>query len=78
MDQVIIDHSTKMFTAAEVTTPPVTLTELHDRVTTEMNSDLSKTYTMEEVKEALHQMAPLKALSPYSMGCMAPIFFQHF
>lgn len=75
MDQVSIDHFTKLFMAIKISTIHAALIELHDRFSTEINFDLSKAYTAEEIKEALHQMAPLKA--PHLDG-MAPIFFQHF
>lgn len=57
-----------MFAATEVTNPSVALTELHGRVSIEMNSDLSRAHTTKEVKEALHQMALLKAPSPKRYG----------
>ena len=44
-------------------------------VTDEMNAELMKEFTELEVKEALNQMAPLKALSPDGMP---PLFYQHF
>ena len=44
-------------------------------VTDEMNAELVKEFTALEVKEALNQMAPLKA--PGSDG-MPPLFYQHF
>ena len=44
-------------------------------VTDEMNADLMKEFTEVEVKEALNQMAPLKASSPDGMPLL---FYQHF
>ena len=44
-------------------------------VTDEMNVDLVKEFTKLEVKEALNQMAPLKAPGPDGMP---PLFYQHF
>ena len=44
-------------------------------VTDEMNAELVKEFTALEVKEALNQMAPLKAPGPDGMP---PLFYQHF
>ena len=44
-------------------------------VTDEMNGDLIKEFTELEVKEALNQMASLKALGPDDMPSL---FYQHF
>ena len=44
-------------------------------VTDLMNAELVKEFTELEVKEALNQMAPLKAPSPDGMP---PLFYQHF
>ena len=44
-------------------------------VTDEMNAELMKKFTELEVKEALNQMAPLKAPGPDGMP---PLFYQHF
>ena len=44
-------------------------------VTEEMNEELMKEFSEIEVKEALNQMAPLKALGPDGMP---PLFYQHF
>ena len=44
-------------------------------VTDEMNVDLMKEFTEVEVKEALNQMAPLKASSPDGMP---PLFINTF
>ena len=44
-------------------------------ITEEMNSALTDNFIALEVKEALKQMAPLKALGPDGM---LPLFFQHF
>ena len=44
-------------------------------VTKEMNADLMKDFSEVEVKEALNQMAPLKASSPDGIP---PLFYQHF
>ena len=44
-------------------------------VTDEMNVDLVKEFIELEVKEALNQMAPLKAPGPDGMP---PLFYQHF
>ena len=44
-------------------------------VTEEMNEELMKEFSEIEVKEALKQMTPLKALGPDGMP---PLFYQHF
>ena len=44
-------------------------------LTDEMNAELVKEFTDLEVKEALNQMAPLKALG---LDGMPPLFHQHF
>lgn len=41
----------------------------------EMNATLSKEFDEREVKEALYQMAPLKAPGPDGTP---PLFYQHF
>ena len=65
----------KLFTSSE----PVNLDEILEKiptmVTEEMNSELLKEFTAEEVENALKQMAPLK--SPGSDG-MPPLFYQSY
>ena len=57
----------KLFTSSE----PVNLDEILEKiptmVTEEMNSELLKEFTVEEVENALKQMAPLKSPGPDGM-----------
>ena len=44
-------------------------------ITKEMNSMLSSEFTLLEVKQAINQIAPLKAPRPNGMP---PLFYQHY
>ena len=44
-------------------------------MTKEMNADLVRDFSKLEVRETLHQMAPLKAPG---LDGMPPLFYQHF
>ena len=65
----------KLFTSSE----PVNLDEILEKiptmVTEEMNSELLKEFTVEEVENALKQMAPLKSPGPDGMP---PLFYQSY
>ena len=73
--EVVVDFYSKLFTSNR----PDNFTELLDaiqpKVLTNMNEELTQTFTAQEVRVALKQMYPLKALGPDGMPL---IFFHHF
>ena len=64
-----------MFTTSNPTGFDEILSGLIPTVTDEMNNNLNKPYTAEEVLKALHHVAPLTALGPDGMS---PIFYKSF
>lgn len=75
IEEVVVDYFNKLFTSNS----PDNFTELLDaiqpKVSTTMNEELARTFKANEVRLALKQMYPLKALGPDGMP---PIFFQNF
>jgi hypothetical protein len=53
-----------LFSSKTCTTPDVVLNTIPSKVTVEMNEDLCKPYTNEEIGAALFQMGPTKAPGP--------------
>ena len=73
--QVMENYYKELFSTANPNLEVDSLEKIPCMVTDEMNAELVKEFTALEVKEALNQMAPLKA--PGSDG-MPPLFYQHF
>jgi hypothetical protein len=69
-----IDYFEALFTTGHVDGVDHCLQQLNERVSDEMNNELIRDFTKEEVEVALQQMAPLKAPGPdgFPTG-----FFQH-
>ena len=65
----------ELFSTANPNLEADSLEKIPCMVTDLMNAELVKEFTELEVKEALNQMAPLKAPSPDGMP---PLFYQHF
>ena len=65
----------ELFTSSNPSLTVETLEKIPCTVTKEMNADLVLVFSELEVKEALNQMAPLKAPGP---DRMPPLFYQHF
>ena len=57
----------KLFTSSEPVNLDEILEQIPTMVTEEMNSELLKEFTVEEVENALKQMAPLKSPGPDGM-----------
>lgn len=68
----ITSYFQSMFLAAKDRGPMDFLNYLEGRVFEDMRSNLSRAYTTEEVRYALFQMHPSKALGPDGM---LPLFF---
>ena len=72
---VIESYYKELFSTSNPNLEVDSLEKIPCMVTDEMNVDLVKEFTELEVKEALNQMAPLKAPGPNGMP---PLFYQHF
>ena len=69
---ILVNYFQNLFTSTEHTMPQHVLSCVHPIIDDEMNSALSQEFDEKEVEEALHQMAPLKALGPDGMP---PLFY---
>ena len=72
---VLVNYYREIFSTSRPNPQWPQLEHIPLMITKEMNSALTNTFTAFEVKEALKQMTPLKALGPDGMP---PLFFQHF
>ncbi|XP_061993303.1 uncharacterized protein LOC133711154 [Rosa rugosa] len=77
MEQIVTSYFTQMFTASPIDMEAMhhTLEAIQPCVLEEMNSQLCRNYTEEEIREALFQMYPTKSPGPDGMP---PLFFQHY
>ena len=72
---IIVGFYTRLFTSERPTTAQGILEVIQPIVTDEMNSNLTRVFTKQEVDLALKEMAPLKAPGPDGMP---PLFFHSF
>ena len=72
---VMESYYKELFSTANPNLEVDSLEKIPCMVTDLMNAELVKEFSELEVKEALNQMAPLKALGPDGMP---PLFYQHF
>ena len=72
---VMESYYKELFSSSNPNLEDDSLEKIPCMVTDEMNGDLIKEFTELEVKEALNQMASLKALGPDDMPSL---FYQHF
>lgn len=70
---MILDYFIHLFTKYGNGNCTDCIKHLHGRATVEIKANLASEYTKEEVKEALKQIDPLKALE---LDEMTPVFFQ--
>ncbi|XP_062010699.1 uncharacterized protein LOC133727086 [Rosa rugosa] len=77
MERIVSSYFTKMFTASELDFEAMdtTISAIQPCVSHEMNEELCRQYTREEIKCALFQMYPTKSPGPDGMP---PLFFQHY
>ncbi|XP_024195622.1 uncharacterized protein LOC112198734 [Rosa chinensis] len=77
MEQIVTSYFTQMFTSSPIDMEAMhhTLEAIQPCVSAEMNLQLCRNYTEEEIREALFQMYPTKSPGPDGM---APLFFQHY
>ena len=71
----LINYYQELFTSSNLITQGPTLSHIPKVITEYMNAALIAPFHGDEVKEALKQMAPLKAPGPDGMP---PLFYQHF
>ena len=72
---VLKSYYKDLFSTSNPNLDVASLEKIPCMLTDEMNVELVKEFTDLEVKEALNQMAPLKALG---LDGMPPLFYQHF
>ena len=72
ISSVLVNYFKNLFTLTEHIMPQDVLSCVLAIIDDEMNAALSKEVDEKEVEEALHQMAPLKALGPDGMP---PLFY---
>ena len=72
---IIVGFYTRLFTSERPTTDHGVLEVIQSIVTEEMNSNLTRDFTKQEVDLVLKEMAPLKASG---LDGMPPLFFQSF
>ena len=71
----LINYYQELFTSSNQISHGAALEYIPRVITDHMNAALAAPFQVEEVKEALKQMAPLKAPRPDGMP---PLFYQHF
>ena len=71
----LINYYQELFTSSNPITQGPSLSHIPKVITEYMNAALIAPFHGDEVKEALKQMAPLKAPGPDGMP---PLFYQHF
>lgn len=75
LEDLIIDYFKNLFLASSSIKNIQFLSSLKDRVIENMNRELGKEFTTDEVYQALIQMHPTKVLRPDGMS---PVFFQKY
>lgn len=73
--QMMVSYFNGLFTSAAPTNFDSILQGIDRKVTPQMNSELTRVYTAEEVEAALKQMKSISAPDPDGMP---PIFFKHY
>ena len=75
LERVILNYLSSIHSMDHPTSFDASLNAVALRVTQEMNDELMRTFKEEEIRAALNQMHPTKALRPDGMS---PIFFQKY
>lgn len=75
LEMIAAKYFQSMFTSASTSSFQQVIHHIHEVVTPDMNNTLLVDFSHEEVKRALFQMHPTKALGPDSMN---PLFFQKY
>ena len=70
-----VDYFTKIYTSCSPNRIEEVINTIPTRVTDDMNAELTKTFTSEEVLRALHQIHPTRSPGPDGMST---IFFQRY
>lgn len=71
----MLNFFSNLFSSTRACQPELALETVQCLVIEDMNKELQAKFIENEVKEALNQMAPLKALGPNGMP---PLFYQHY
>jgi hypothetical protein len=64
VEQVFVDYFKHLFTSEAQTDHATCLDDLECRVSADMNEDLMRSFSIEEIATALKQMSPHKAPGP--------------
>lgn len=75
MGDMVVDYYTDLFLKSQPIEFNEILQAIQPKVTPHMNQMLNKDFIANEIKVALKQVYPLKALGPSGMP---PLFYQHF
>lgn len=75
LDGVIVDYFQALFLASGELGPMEFLSKLGTKITGQMHEELSRDYTVVEIKLALKQMHPSKALG---LDGLPPLFYQKY
>ena len=73
--RTVVDYFTKIYISCSLNRIEEVINTIPTQVTDDMNAELTKTFTSEEVLRALHQIHPTKSPGPDSMST---IFFQRY
>ena len=73
--RIAVDYFTKIYTSSSLSRIEDVFNTILTRVSDDMNAELTKTFTNEEVLRALHQIHPTKSPDPDGMSA---IFFQRY
>ena len=75
IERVILNYFSSIYSTDHPNSFEASLNAVDQRVTQEMNGELLRTFSEEEIRAALNQMHPTKAPGPDGMS---PIFFQQY
>ena len=73
--RIAVDYFTKIYTSCSTNRIEEVINTIPTWVTDDMNAELTKTFSSEEVQRALHQIHPTKSPGPDGMSA---IFFQRY
>ena len=73
--EILIDYFQELYTLANQTPCDAATVSIEKIISSDLNNQLEREFTVWEVQKAIKEMAPLKAPSPDEMP---PLFYQHY